>query len=85
MKFSFKLVSRSTTYWIDLLTTLWDKHISKNINWEDDLSFRSEKNKRNISHVYQIVEKMSLSLDIHFFSKPNLVLSAMYLVCKMHL
>ncbi len=24
MKFNFKLMTRSSTYWIDILTTLWD-------------------------------------------------------------
>lgn len=24
MKFNFKLMMRSSTYWIDILTTLWD-------------------------------------------------------------
>lgn len=28
MKFSFKLVKRSTTYWIDILTLLWDSYIN---------------------------------------------------------
>ena len=55
MKFNFKLVTRSTTYWVDLLTTLWDNHISQGMNWEYDIFFRSDKNKRNISHLYQIV------------------------------
>jgi hypothetical protein len=85
MKFNFKLVTRSTTYWVDLLTTLWDSHITHGMNWDDELLFRSDKNKRNISHLYQILEKVSLSVDMHNFSKPKLVLSAMYLVCRMHL
>lgn len=33
MKFSFKLVNRSTTYWIDILTLLWDSYINEEITW----------------------------------------------------
>ena len=33
MKFSFKLVKRSTTYWIDILTLLWDSYINEEITW----------------------------------------------------
>jgi len=85
MKFNFNMVTRSTTYWIDLLTALWDNHISQHMNWEDELLFRSHISKRNLSHLYQTIEKLSLSLDAYNFSKPRLVLSAMYLVCRMHL
>jgi hypothetical protein len=33
IKFNFKLVTRSLTYWIDLLTTLWDSYIVHEISW----------------------------------------------------
>jgi len=29
LKFDFKLVTKTTTYWIDLLTTLWDSFIGE--------------------------------------------------------
>jgi hypothetical protein len=41
LKFSFKLVTRSSTYWIDVLTSLWDSYISKEMEWEEDLMFRN--------------------------------------------
>jgi hypothetical protein len=27
LKFNFKLMNRSSTYWIDVLTMLWDEYI----------------------------------------------------------
>lgn len=85
MKFNFKLVKRSTTYWIDILTLLWDSYINEEITWELDLLFRCDKNKRNISHCYQLIEKLSLDLEIYNYSTPLVVLSAMYLIIRMRL
>ena len=55
VKFGFKLVTRSSTYWVDVLTSLWDMYLSEEMEWEEELMFRSEKNKRNISHLYQLI------------------------------
>lgn len=55
LKFGFKLVTRSSTYWVDVLTSLWDTYLTEEMDWEEELMFRSEKNKRNISHLYQLI------------------------------
>jgi hypothetical protein len=85
LKFSFKLVARSSTYWVDALTVLWDGYICGEIAWDEELLFRSEKNKRNISHCYQIVEKLQQEVEVYQYSKPLLVLSAMYLIVRMRM
>lgn len=85
MKFNFKLITRSSTYWVDILTTLWDEYISEDLTWEDQLTFRQEKSKRSISHLFQILEKCFLFTEVYQYSVPNLVLSAMYLIIRMQL
>lgn len=85
MKFNFKLMTRSSTYWIDILTTLWDQYIAEDITYENELTFRQEKSKRSISHLFQIVEKSYLFIEVYQYSVPCLVLSAMYLIIRMQL
>lgn len=85
IKFNFKLMQRSSTYWIDLLTTLWDGYIIQEMPLDSDLLFRSERSKRNISHLFQIVEKVASHLEMYQFSKAYIVLSAMYLIVRMQL
>lgn len=85
LKFNFKLMARSSTYWVDVLTMLWDEYILEVCWEEEDLLFRRERNKRNISHCYQLVEKLYLELEAYSYAKPTLVLSAMYLVVRMRL
>jgi hypothetical protein len=41
MKFNFRLVHRTSTYWADVLTLLWDDYIFEEAAWEADLLFRS--------------------------------------------
>lgn len=55
VKFGFKLVARSSTYWVDVLTSLWDSYLLEEMEWEQDLMFRSDRNKRNISHLFQVI------------------------------
>lgn len=85
LKFGFKLVKRSSTYWVDILTLLWDDYINQQLTWQLDLLFRHDKNKKNISHCYQIIEKLHLDLDVYNYSTPLLVLSTMYLILRMRL
>jgi hypothetical protein len=85
LKFSFRLVRRTSTYWVDILTLLWDNYITEEITWELELLFRSEKNKKNISHCYQIMERLALDLDAYNYSTPLLALSAIYVVVRMRL
>lgn len=85
LRFSFKIVKKSSTYWADLLTLLWDSYITEEVTWEEELLFRSSKNKRNLSHLYQILERASLELDNYVFSTPLMVLSIIYLIVRMRL
>ena len=84
IKFGFKLVFRSSTYWCELLTMAWDGYVCQQMQWQSQLLlFRGENNKRNISHLFQIVEGIELQLEMYKFSYPYIVLSSMYLIVRM--
>jgi hypothetical protein len=85
LRFNFRLVHRSTTYWTDVLTLLWDDYAGEEAAWEADLLFRSDRNRRNISHCYQALERVALDLEAQAHPAPLLALSAMYLVLRMRL
>ena len=55
VRFNFRLVHRTSTYWADVLTLLWDDYIFEEADWEADLLFRNERNRRNLSHCYQLL------------------------------
>lgn len=88
-KFQFHLAYRSNTYWVDTLTALWDKHLQTAYDEADihgaSLYFRLEANKKNLSHLHQLIEKIYLDPAAYRFTAPTLVLSGMYLIIRMQL
>lgn len=85
IRFNFRLVHRTTTYWTDVLTLLWDDYICEESVWEADLLFRCERNRRNLSHCYQLLERAAGEVESYLHATPLLALAAMYLVLRMRL
>ena len=85
-KFGFKLVTKTVTYWLDLLTTLWDSFISEfHPQLFNNLVFRNDKSPRNFSYLLQLLQLEEFTMDMYGQSKVAFILAAIYLLARMAL
>ena len=83
MKLNYFLRFRTSAYWIDLLTVIWDQRI---LTYHDPtyekLLFRSPKHRINMSYLLQISEIIYYDVHVYHYSEVVLVLSAIYLLVR---
>jgi hypothetical protein len=86
VKLGFRLVAKTVNYWVELFTASWDTFVREACpQYQDALSFRTEKHPRNLSYLLQLVELQQYSMGIYTQPKVGLVLGGLYLVGRMSL
>jgi hypothetical protein len=86
LRFGFKLSAKTITYWLDMLTALWDSYIGEFCpKYIDTLIFRNERLPRNLSYLLQLVELEYVSMNANGHSMVSMALAGIYLIARMAL
>ena len=84
VKFDFRLTMKTLSYWVDMITALWDSYVCEFCpKYSEILIFRNDRSPRNISYLLQILEVECLSLGVYCYSKVSMVLAGIYLMSRM--
>lgn len=86
VKLNFRLAVKTTNYWIDTFTTLWDGFLNEEKPQHYQvMQFRSELQGKNWSYLHGLIEIQFSSMLVYSYSKISIVLGGLYLVARMTL